>query len=332
MLRLTRRIAVIFVSLSLLLVAAAPAHAALTDRERMQRAVGYIASQQNNNGSIPAFSPIGSTADAVLAFVAAGVGRPEMRDALRYLATKTEGGRVDTIGLQAKVALAFSAAGRDPRNVGGENLILQLRNAYMDGLSPIVFDTALAILAIESADAGVPAAARNFLVNEQCPDGGWAYDRYDQVNEDGHCFSGDAGSDFFRSDTNSTALAIMALRATGARANANPFAFLRDIRDDARGGWGYSWGTTATDANSTALVLQAYAAAGRDAPARAERALRSLQYPRCGAFAFGFSGGDPTAPDVGATIGAVPGLRAIAMPFTREVSGAAPETPDCPAD
>ncbi|HSL12007.1 MAG TPA: hypothetical protein VLA82_11895 [Actinomycetota bacterium] len=328
--RLLRRTAVAFVSLSLLLSAAAPAHAAPTDRERMRRAVGFIASQQRNNGSIPAFSPIGSTADAVLAFVAAGTGRPSMRTALRYLARQAERGNVTGVGLQAKVALALAAAGRNPRNVGGENLIAQIRNAYSDGLSPIVFDTALAVLALRSANAAVPAAARNFLVNEQCPDGGWAYDAFND-GEDEHCFSGDAGSDFFRSDTNATALTIMALEAIDASPTTNPFAFLRSIRDGDRGGWGYTWGFTETDANSTALVLQAYAARGREAPQRAERALRSLQYKRCGAFAFGFSGEAPTAPDVGATIGAVPAIRGLAMPFSREVSGPAPATPDCQA-
>ena len=329
--RLPRRIAVAFVSLSLLLVAS-PARAALTDAERMDRAVGSIATQQKNNGSIPAFSPIGSTADAVLAFVAAGTGRPSMRAALAYLTRQVELGNVSGVGLRAKVALAFSAAGRDPRDVVGRNLVLQLRRAFDGPPLPTVFDTALAVLAIEAADGETPAAAIQRLIANQCPDGGWPFDRYRSAIEDGHCFSGDAGSDFFLSDTNSTALTVMALEAAGAEASVNPFGFFRDIRDDRRGGWGYTWGFTSTDANSTALVLQAYAAAGRELPGAAERALRSLQYVRCGAFAFGFSGGEPTAPDVGATIGAVPGIRAIAMPFTREVVGRAPTTPDCPVD
>ena len=325
--RLPRRIAV--ASLSLLL-AASPARAALTDAERMDRAVGSIASQQKNNGSIPAFSPIGSTADAVLAFVAAGTGRPSMRAALAYLTGQVELGNVTSVGLRAKVALAFSAAGRDPRDVGGRNLVLQLRQAFDGPPLPLVFDTALAVLAIEAAGGETPPAAIQRLIANQCPDGGWPFDRYRSVVEDGHCFTGDAGSDFFLSDTNSTALVVMALEAAGAGASVNPFGFLRDIRDPRRGGWGYTWSFTSTDANSTALVLQAYAAAGREPPRAAERALRSLQYVRCGAFAFGYSGGEPTAPDVGATIGAVPGIRGLAMPFTREVDGRAPATPDCP--
>jgi hypothetical protein len=329
--RLPRRIAVAFVSVSLLLTAAAPAQAALTDRERTRRAVGYIASQQRNNGSIPAFSPIGSTADAVLAFVAAGTGLPSMRDALRYLARQTRQGNVTGVGLKAKVVLAFSAAGRDPRDVGGRNLVLQLRGAFDSSPLPVVFDTALAVLAIEAAGAATPAPAIQRLIANQCPDGGWPYDRYRSAREDGHCFSGDPNTDFFLSDTNSTALAVMALDAAGATPSVDPFGFFGEIRDDEHGGWGYTWGFTSTDANSTALVLQAYAAEGRDAPSRAERALRLLQYPRCGAFAFGFADGSPTDPDVGATIGAVPGLRALAMPFTGDVSGRALDTPDCPA-
>jgi hypothetical protein len=328
--RLPRRIAVAFVSLSFLLVAT-PARAALTDAERMDRAVGSIASQQKNNGSIPAFSPIGSTADAVLAFVAAGTGRPSMRAALAYLTRQVELGNVTSVGLRAKVALAFSAAGRNPRDVGGRNLVLQLRRAFDGAPLPMVFDTALAVLAIEAADAETPTAAVQRLIANQCPDGGWPFDRYRSAVEDGHCFTGDADSDFFLSDTNSSALAVMALEAAGAEAAVNPFGFFSDIRDGRRGGWGYTWGFTSTDANSTALVLQAYAAERREPPRAAERALRSLQYTRCGAFAFGFAGGEPTAPDIGATIGAVPGLRGLAMPFTRRVTGAAPDVRACPA-
>lgn len=328
--RPSRRIAVAFVSLSFLLVSTASAGAATRTAERTDRAAGYIASQQNPNGSIPAFSPMGSTADAVLAFVAAGEGRAPMRAALRYLARQVGRGIADTTGLQAKVALAMSAAGEDPRDVAGENLVRTLRQTYTGGGgSPIVFDTALAVLALDAAGAAIPAAATDLLVDEQCPDGGWPFDAFDEGGEDEHCFSGDAGSDFFLSDTNSTALAIMALEAAGVAWASNPFAFLREIRDADHRGWGYSWGFETTDANSTALVLQAFRAAGRAIPASGARALRALQYRRCGAFGFTFEAGERGAPDVGATIGAAPGLRPLAIPFARDVSGPVTDTPAC---
>jgi hypothetical protein len=206
--RLSRRIAVAclssFVVVSLV-AGSAPAGAKLSDARRADRAVGFLADAQRRNGSIPAFSRIGSTADAVLAFVAAGSGRREARRALAFLASRAEAGRVATEGSKAKVVLAFASAGRPARRIGGQRFVRELRLGYADGLEHTVFDTALAVLAIRAAGAAVPDGAVQLLVDEQCPDGGWAFDRFDQGGEDEHCFSGDAGSDFFLSDTNTTA-------------------------------------------------------------------------------------------------------------------------------
>ncbi len=335
--RLARRlVAAPLLSLILAVPAIVPiegtADAALRDGERARRAIGFIAAQQNANGSIPAFSPIGSTADAVLAIVAAGTGRPALRSALGYLSRQVARGNVVGIGLRSKVVLAFAAAGMPTTDIGGENLVHDIRSAYRDGLSPIVFDTALAVLALEAAGASVPPAATDFLLDNRCPDGGWPYDAYDAAAEDDHCSAG--AGDFYLSDTNSTALAVMALEAEATVARrgsgvAASFDFFAAIRDDLYGGWGYTWGFETTDANSTALVIQAHVAAGRRIPDGAKDALRSLQYARCGAFAFTFTDGARTDPDIGATIGAVPGLLGLAMPFVGSVEGAAPETPSC---
>ena len=91
---------------------------AVTDRGRAARAIGYLATKQRANGSIPAFSTIGSTADAVLATVAAGTGRDVMRAAISFLRDRVETGRITTLGLRAKVAIAVAAAGRDPHDFG----------------------------------------------------------------------------------------------------------------------------------------------------------------------------------------------------------------------
>ncbi|GIU97814.1 MAG: hypothetical protein KatS3mg013_1617 [Actinomycetota bacterium] len=330
--RLTRRIAAVCVTLTTLVGAWTPAAAAPTDAERAARAIGFIATQQNPNGSVPAFSPIGSTADAVLAIVAAGVGAPTLRRALGYLERQTAKGNVDTVGLRAKVILAAEAGGARPRSFGGHNLVRELREAYASSTGEGVFDTALAVLALRAADAPVPARAIRLLRREQCPDGGWPFDRFHQASEDEHCFSGDPSTDFFLSETNATALVVMALRTTRRGLDglaADPFAFFRQIRDPDRGGWGYSWGFQATDANSTALVLQAFAAVGRRGPTAARQALRDLQYARCGAFAYTFDADRRGDPNLGATIGAVPGLLGLAFPYEGAVRGPAPETPDC---
>jgi hypothetical protein len=307
------------------LLLAVPASAlAATDLGRAEGGLGYIASRQKANGSIPAFSPIGSTADAVLAAVAVGQGRGVVKDALGYLSRQVETGKVDGVGLRAKVVLAVSAAGRDPRAFGGTNLVAALRGTISGGRfgTAAVFDDALATLALESAGLKPSLTVTDWLRNAQCPDGGWAYDEpYSAATDDGSCYDGTPG-DYFTSDSNTTSYVVQALEAANrATFVADPFAFFDSVRDDAHGGWSYSAGFIVTDANSTALVLQAYAAAGGPVPAGGRTALRALQHQRCGAWAYSYDGAKRGVPDVGATIGAVPGLLLKPLPFTGPVIG-----------
>jgi hypothetical protein len=309
---------------------------ALTDAVRADRAVGYLASKQQSNGSIPAFSPIGSTADAVLAIVAAGTGRDTMLKALGYLHAQVTAGNVNTIGLRAKVAMAVEATGRDPRNYAGHNLLREIRstigsNGRFDTAS--VFDESLALLALEGAGATPPATAVAWLAGAQCPDGGWQYDEpYVPFADDAHCLSTvSPGTDYFESDTNTTAYAVQALEAAGTTSfTHHPFAFFTSLRDLTHGGWVYTWGYTTTDANSTGLVLQAYRAAKKTVPTGALGAIRALQYSACGAFAYSWNGSARTGADTGATVGAVPGLLLRAFPYGGTVTGNALITPACP--
>lgn len=311
------------------IASATPASAALSDKERAHNAVEYIASEQMGNGSIPAFSPIGSTADAVLSFVAAGTGRDQVKRALNYLKRQTEQGNVLAVGLQAKVVVAAVAGGRKPRSFGGVNLVTGISGTEQPdgryGQNTAVFDQALAILALDAAGATPSANALGWLANAQCPDGGWQYDAPWTIGEDEHCFTGDFFTDYFESDTNTSSLAVQALEATGGPAPANdPFDFFVAIRDPQFGGWGYTWGFQTTDANSTTLVIQAYIAAGLIIPPGVLEALRQLQYPKkCGAFAFtwiddGAGGFIRTGPDVGATIGTPLSLFRRALPVAEK--------------
>ena len=64
--RLPARVTAVVLCTGVLIGIAAGAGAApLSDQERAERAVAYLASRQKANGAIVAFSPIGSTADAV---------------------------------------------------------------------------------------------------------------------------------------------------------------------------------------------------------------------------------------------------------------------------
>jgi hypothetical protein len=309
------------------------AQAALTDTQRAQRAVAYLAQKQRANGSIAAFSTIGSTADAVLAFVAAGEGRAHMNLALDYLNGRVRAGQVNTIGLRAKVVMAVTAAGGDPHTFGGINLVGAIRSTLgPDGHygASAVFDDALALLAVESAGLTPAPRAANWLLAAQCPDGGWSYDKpYDSGIDDAHCSDG-SDSDFFTSDSNTTSYVVQGLaRMVSTDWIGDPFAFFRTVRDPVNGGWSYSASFLATDANSTGLVLQAYAATGRTTPHGAIASLRRLQHTRCGAFAYTWNGAVQGDPDVGATIGAVPGILLKAFPVHGPVGNTLPAIKRC---
>ena len=333
--RFVRRIAAFSVCLSLAVSAAGhTAWAALTPQQRAERAAGYLASNQTDRGSFPAFSPIGSTADAVLAFVAAGVGETPLDEALGFLRRQTSAGRVDTIGLKAKVSLAAEAAGRNAATFGGRSLLGEITEAQRPSGrfgNASVLDQALASLSITAATGAYNAAAIEWLLRAQCPDGGWQFDRPHVRTEGVHCRDRSDPNDFFASDTNTTAYVLMALEPSGeATYDNDPFSFLTHIRDDSSGpsggGWGYTWGFRTTDANSTALVIQAYAASADPLPDGALAALRRLQYP-CGAFAFSWTDtGTRTGPDVGASIGAIPGIVQRPFPITGAVAGELPGT------
>ena len=337
--RTPRRVVASLLSLGVIasLVIGAPmAHAERRDdADRIDHAVAYLAAQQRGNGSIPAFSPIGSTADAVLAFVAAGVGEEQLIDALGFLRRRVAHGKADGVGVQAKIVTAVVAAGADPRAFGGMDLV----QAIVDSLGAhgrfdhaAVFDDALAVIALVAAGANVPDVAVHWLLDAQCADGGWQYNRPASANDDEHCHNTmRPAKDFFDSDTNTTSYVVQAIEAAGsATPTTDPFAFFDEIRDGQRHGWGYTWGFETTDTNSTALVIQAYAAAGMAVPADALAALRELQDPSCGGWSFTWAGSQRTDPDPGSTIGAILGLLQLPLPLAPGVAvGLAAAVPAC---
>ncbi len=336
--RTLRRLAAVCLIAAVMFTVPVTANARPTDRRRAAFGAAYLAAAQQPDGSLPAFSPIGSTADAVLAFVSAGVGpRPAAR-ALAYLEAQTRAGNIDTVGLRAKVALAASAMGRDPRHFAGHNLVFEIRGTqagtgrFGNGTASVL-DQALAILAFRGAGTRASHDALAWLRAAQCPDGGWAFDEpYAAGRDNAHCRSKTApSSDYFLSDTNTTSYVVQALEASGnAPLGAeDPFGFFSAIRDPKHLGWGYTWGYRSTDANSTALALQAYAAAGRATPHGALAALRRLQPAACGGWAFTWNGDTRGPVDVGATIGAVPGVVLAAFPVHAGTLRALPHREAC---
>ncbi|MGZ4132203.1 MAG: hypothetical protein ACXVWF_04075 [Actinomycetota bacterium] len=328
--RTLRGVSSVLVAVTLVVAAATTSSAAvLTDQQRATSAGAYVAARQDpTTGAVPGFSAIGSTADAVASWVAIGAGQSPIQAAIGFLRRQVKKGTVDTIGLKAKVALAVEAAGLDPQTFAGANLLDQiaqtqrLNGRYGDAT---VFDQALGILAIQAAAPGsVGAKAIRWLVKAQCGDGGWQYDGPPHKNDGPHCKAA-KGTDYYLSDTNTTAYAMMALAAVGETPAKDPTAtFFPSLRDATHGGWGYTWGYRTTDANSTALVIQAYDASGVAVPSGGLKALRKLQYA-CGAFAYSWTAaGKRTGKDAGATIGAILGLLQAPLPVTGTVTGELP--------
>ena len=340
------------------LLAATPGAAARTDTERARMGVRYLVTHQSNDGSFPGFSARASTADAVVAMVAARRSPGAIEDALDYLEANVGGA---TLGQKAALALAAVAGGRDPRAFGGVNLIHDIKESktpqgqYLDpdpdNAEP--YTQALAMLALHAAGADVPAGAARWLADAQCRDGGWQFDAPAEQDDGEHCYQG--SGDFTRSDTNTTAYAVMALEvAPDVQLPGSPFAYFRSSRDPERGGWKYDYRRrpfgfrSYTDANSTSLVLQAFEARDKSAPQGARAALRDLQYKLCGeaagAFAYTWTRSDgkwsrsPSRQDaklggatsVGATIAAIPGILGRTLPIGEfAVSGPAPARPAC---
>ena len=324
------RITTSFVVASVVVATGGTARATIDDAARADAVMAFVGAQQRTNGSFPGFSSIGSTADAVLDMAVTGYDR--VADSIGYLRRQVRRGNVTGVGLTAKVVMAAEAAGKDPASFGGSDLLASITGAERPSgrfAGASVFDQALAILALRSAALTPTANELAWLEDAQCPDGGWQFDRPHRSTENRHCRDTSDAGDFFFSDTNTTAYAVMALEDLSGLA-ADPFAFFDAIRDTTYHGWGYTWGFRRTDANSTSLVIQAYAAEGVAVPHGGMRALRHLQY-RCGAVAFSFTdAGRRTGRDAGASIGAVLGFLKEPLPVT-PVAFTVPWASTCPA-
>jgi prenyltransferase beta subunit len=230
-----------------------------TRTEAVDRALAWLLSQQNDDGSFPAAfgSPASITLDVLLAGVAAGAevsswraaaGRPS---ALEYLATQVDAFATDATSA-GKLLAGIAAAGLDPRAFAGVDLVARVKS-YADAtgaFAPSALGQAWAMLGLLAAREPLPAGAADTLIALQQPDGGW---------ESGPGWG---------TDSNTTALALQALAAAGLpvdhAALTQGLAYLA-AQQSPTGGFTYStaWGTTA-DANSTAYAVQALIALGQN--------------------------------------------------------------------
>ena len=247
------------------LAAATPFRAsAPTDPERAAAALSYLREGQFPDGSVD--HSLGETADFVIGTAAAGYDPTGLLDctktanALDYIATASDA-KAGNAAATGKAILAVVAAGEDPGGFAGRNLVARLTTlyhsttgAYGDGATD-TFGQSLAVLAIVASGGSVPAGAIAELEATQNGDGSWS------LNNAAPFATGDG-------DTNSTAIALMALDAAGdSSADDAALAYLH-TQQLADGGFPYqnsaTYGPPASDPDSDALVLQALVAAGQD--------------------------------------------------------------------
>jgi hypothetical protein len=218
---------------------------------------------------------------------------------------------------------AAVAAAADPRSFGGLDLVARL-SAYFDPATGKygdgqAFTQALAIQGLVAAGQTVPAAALDFLRSAQDTDGGWDYQ---DVRDDPN-----AATNFDTSDSNSTAMVLMALDAAADHSRDEAgLAWLHKLQNS-DGGFSFQGG--GSDPDSTALVLQAILASGGSPTGAAwtvgghtpASELVATQDPSGGYIGFGPS------PDAFTTSQVPPALAGSAFPIAAASSLYVPGTP-----
>lgn len=319
--------------------AASPAGDAAAD------AVAWIATQVTPGGYIPGPGGIpaaGPTVTAALALATARVGGDTFDAIVSWLEVNVDVYVVDENaddrpGALAQLVIIADAAGIDPTNFGGHDLVDRLEATLSQGKPGLygvqdptydgVYRQSLAIIALVAAGRTPDATATAWLGDQQCTApaaaaGGWEAYRADPSAA---CNAPDPMF-FTGPDSNSTAMAIEALVALGGTTSPRLSAALSFLAaaQTPDGGFGYVAGGD-SDPNSTALVLQALAAAGENPTAAPWIApggdpVSSLLAWRIGcdapeedrgAFASPYSGGYP---DAFATMQAVWGASGTAFP------------------
>lgn len=237
------------------------------------------------------FGPLyGPTADVGLALLATGQQPAALEDVLAYLTTpeavdtyvhggEFDGDTVDDptyVGANAKLGYLVTRAGLDPRAVGGDDLVEGMRSledpdtgAFHDrsdfGDFANVLGHSFALLFLDAVPKVDPSAASiQYLVDAQCPDGG---------------FPQDFGGETCDSNVDATGLALQALVATDAAADVRTETvdFLLAQRDE-DGAW--VSGETGGDrnVNTTGYAGMGLLAAGGDV-ATTRQFLREVQNP-----------------------------------------------------
>ena len=324
----------VVVWLALALSALVPSAFALADGPA---AAEWLKTQQNDDGGFgsPA-SGVGATADVLLAVAATGdnaIGwAPAGVTPLDYL--KANVASSTKAGDMAKVVLALTASGQNPRTATGMDLVAKIEgmvggDGKIGGDDEFVNEHCVAMIALSAASRPVPAASVSYLLGMQIADGTWSW------NGDTTEGSG---------DNNTTAMVVIALIAGGVPADHAQIQKAVDhfkAQQNADGGFPYvkpsPYGTD-SDSNSTAVVMWALIAAGQD-PAGVDwkanmqdgySALDVLESFQNDSGAFRWQDAVP-ADNLMSTVQAVIAMELKTLPFARMDVGEGPTAPEEPA-
>jgi hypothetical protein len=237
------------------LLGAGMAVAALPAAEEAGLGADWIEAQQQADGGFP--GGLAPSSDAVVALEAAGREPGDLANGgdtvTDYLEASAEAAAASPAGTLSRVVLGVLAAGLDPADVEGVDLIDALdglfdpnSGAYVQG---DVGAQAMTIIALARGGGPVRNSAVSYLLDRQLTDGSW------HAGGDTQAKTG---------DPRTTALAIMALRETG-RGPApveDAVGYLAAVQSG-DGGFPLTAGGT-SDTLTTALVVQALVAAAID--------------------------------------------------------------------
>ena len=296
------------------------------------RAVEYLRDQQGDDGGFGGLEDEpdpATTIDAVIALKAAGQRGVDttvaIDRALAYLETAGAAFAEQGAGQLAKLALAVIAGGKDPRDFGEDrlNLLAGLTTRpATNSTTPLAtpaslyggsaYSHALVLLAVAAAGEPAPIEAIEDLRATQLEDGSW-----------GFAGTTEPGT----GDSNTTALAVQALVATGNGTDPmvpSALAYLKTLQNE-QGQVRFQAGTEfMADANSTALTVQALIATGQD-PAGAEwrNAAGGLAAFQNAGGGFRYVEAEP-ADNLLATVQAIPAMAGYALPVATACDETAP--------
>jgi hypothetical protein len=215
----------------------------------------YVRSHQLPSGGFA--EPGGTASPELTAWAVLGLrtaGGETSQSALSYLIAH-EGDLPDLTDVEL-AAMAEIVLGRRP-----DRLFARIRAAQKPGgrIGPNVNSTTWAILALRQAREQAPRAAVRYLIGAQRRSGGWGW------------------SPGGAPDSNDTAAAIQALRASGTRGTpvSRGLAYLRRLHNR-DGGFELTPGR-GSDSQSTAWASQAFLAAGKPVPKGAFKYLHRMR-------------------------------------------------------